>query len=313
MLLLAVSALALSPADPLAVVPAPDLAPLAATDHPADLLLRRAALEEGRASRPALVEAIEIYRQVLAEHPTHPRADDAVFGLGEALRESGAPDDANVEFTRLVKNFPASRRVPDAYVAIGDYWFERNGAFKALMAFQRAAVHRDSPTFGYASWKLAWCYYNVGEYGKAIASAKAAVDDPAVQRAALGDLVRFYADAGELDEAGDYFRSIGREDVLRDALRRLAATYFEQGKFEAAIQTSRRLLAEAPLDARAAEDQGAVIDALVKMGRRAEATTELECLRTMCAAGSPWARANPAAAPAARALLEGHVRGAASW
>ena len=54
--------------------------------------------------------------------------------------------------------------MPDAYVLIGEYWFDENQAFKALTAYQRAAAYKDSEKYAFAKYKLAWCYYNVGEY-----------------------------------------------------------------------------------------------------------------------------------------------------
>ena len=66
--------------------------------------------------------------------------------------------------------------VPDAYVLIGEYYFEStNNAFGALKAYQKATAFTDSPKYSFAMYKLAWCYYNVGDYGKAIDTMKAVV------------------------------------------------------------------------------------------------------------------------------------------
>ena len=43
------------------------------------------------------------------------------------------------EFTKLVRNYPQSRYTPDAYVMIGEYYFDNNNAYKALLAYQKAS------------------------------------------------------------------------------------------------------------------------------------------------------------------------------
>ena len=48
----------------------------------------------------------------------------------------------------------------------------------------------------------------------------------------LKDLVRFFADAGDMQEAENYFRSLGKVELYNKMLKRLAKMYFEQGKFE---------------------------------------------------------------------------------
>ena len=48
-------------------------------------------------------------------------------------------DEANEAFTRLMKTAPASAFLPDAYLLIGEYSFDRIDAYKALVAYQRAA------------------------------------------------------------------------------------------------------------------------------------------------------------------------------
>ena len=208
------------------------------------------------ASREWQDKSIKLYKQILQAYPQYSRADDATFYLGQALSDTGAADEANKYFGDLVRNYPESRHVPDAYVLIGEYWFDKNEAFKALQAYQRAAAYKDSDKYAFAMYKLAWCYYNVSEYSKAIETMKAVVTFSSTTTAsgsdqkaaiqlmdeALKDLVRFYADAGDLDEAIQYFNKLGKKDLIRDVIKRLASTYMEQGKFDSAITTYRRLI-----------------------------------------------------------------------
>lgn len=255
-------------------------------------------------------KSIKLYKQILQNYPQFARADEATFYLGQALSDTGAPDQANTEFTRLVKTYPESKWVPDAYVLIGEYWFEKNEAFKAMTAYQRAAQFKEHDKYAFANYKLAWCLYNLQEYAQAIDTMKAVVTfsmsaertgttqgsaakrNIQLQEEALKDLVRFFADAGNMDEAYEYFNKLGKKDLIRDMLKRLAATYFEQGKFEQSIQTYRRLIAEDPNGSGAPDYQNEIISAYTKMGNKQETINEIERLLKNYGRSSAWARAN---------------------
>ena len=252
-------------------------------------------------------KSIKLYRQILANYPQYQRADEATFYLASALLDTDQADAAVKEFTRLVRTYPESKWVPDAYVLIGEYYFEKNNAYKALVAYQKAATYRDSQKYAFALYKLAWCYYNVGEYGKGIDTMKTVVahamstsesNDPTkkskiqLQDEALKDLVRFFADAGEMDEAYAYFNKLGKKDLIRSMLKRLATTYFEQGKFEQCVQTYRRLIAEDPQSKDAPDYQNEIIGAYMKMGKKQETVAEIDRLLKTYGKNSAWARAN---------------------
>lgn len=268
-------------------------------------------------------KSIKLYRQILANYPQFARADEATFYLGQALNEianatgeTKRRDESSVELTRLVKTYPDSRFIPDAYLLIGEYYFDKNEAMKALTAYQRAASYRDFEKYAFANYKLAWCWYNVGEYGKSIETMKTVVDystkmmeqggkaNIQLQEEALKDLVRFFADAGDLDEAYEYFNKLGKPELVRDMLKRLAATYFEQGKFEQAIQTYRRLITEKPDAAQAPDYQNEIIQCLTKMGKKEDTIQEIERLRTQYGKASSWARANASNTEAIKAASE---------
>jgi tetratricopeptide (TPR) repeat protein len=268
--------------------------------------------------------AIQLYQQILQNYPQYQRADEATFFLASSLQELGKKDEAVEMYTTLVRTYEASNYRADAYVQIGEYYFDANNAYKALTAYQNATKYKDSPQYAFANYKLAWCYYNVGEHGKAIDTMKGVVAysmTPAegqadskrltLQDEALKDLVRFFADAGEMDEAYKYFNGLGRKELIRSMLQRLAGMYFEQGKFEQTIATYRRLIAEEPQSPDAPEYQNEIIQSYTKMGQKAEVENEIEKLRKTYGKSSAWARANSANQDAineARDFLDKNLR-----
>lgn len=269
-------------------------------------------------------KSIKLYRLILQNYPQYARADEATFYLANALNDIGERDQSIEEYTRLVRTYPESKYIPDSYIQIGEYYFDNNNAYKALLAYQKAARYKESDKYGFAMYKLAWCYYNVGEYGKSIDTMKTVVaystpvagatDDKSkmsLQDEALKDLVRFFADAGEMDEAYAYFNKLGKKDLIRQMLKRLASTYFEQGKFEQCIQTYRRLIAENPQATEAPEYQNEIIQAYQKTGQKQETLAEIDRLLKTYGANSAWARTNsasPDSVKAANDYIEKNLR-----
>lgn len=256
-------------------------------------------------SREWQLKAIRLYEHILEHYPRYARADEATYYLASALGDIGRADEGNDYFIRLVKLFPDSSFVPDAYVQIGEYYFDHDNAYKALLAYKKATAYREHEKYGFAMYKLAWCYYNVGEYGKAIVTMKAVVAYSMAQvqagasgsklelgEEALKDLVRFFADAGELDEAYEYFNKLGKTDLIHSLLKRLATTYMENGQWEEAVATYRRLIAEDPQNARDPEYQHEIVQAYHKMGNSEATFAEVDRMLKTYGPNTAWARAN---------------------
>jgi tetratricopeptide (TPR) repeat protein len=272
-------------------------------------------------------QAIKLYRRIIDDYPAYQRADQATFFLASAYAEIGERDEAIENYKSLVREYQDSLYRADSFVQIGEYYFEENNAYKALNAYQQATRYRDSPQYAFANYKLAWCYYNVGEMGQAIQTMKGVVqfsmtgsegtDEQKrvmLQEEALKDLVRFFADAGSMDEAEAYFTKLGREELIQKMMKRLAGMYFEQGKFEESVRTYRRLIGQNPQSPDAPEYQNEIIQAYQKMGLKGETEQEIEKLRRNYGKTSAWAKANSANQDAikdARGFLEKNLRSVA--
>ncbi len=261
-------------------------------------------------SRDWQLKSIKLYESILANYPRYQRADQATFYLGSAQWDTNQREPAIESFKRLVKLYPQSDFVPDAYVLIGEYFFENNNAYGALSAYQKASQFKDHPKYAFATYKLAWCYYNVGEYQTAIDTMKGVVSYSMAQTAAnaanpgaaksslqleeeaLKDLVRFFADAGQMNEAYEYFTSLGKKELIRSMLQRLGSMYYEQGKFDQAVETYRRLILDNPSHADNPNYQYEIIQSYRKLGQKEQVVAEVNRLLADYGKTSPWARAN---------------------
>ncbi|MFT7519288.1 MAG: tetratricopeptide (TPR) repeat protein, partial [Kiritimatiellia bacterium] len=256
----------------------------------------------GEAARP---QTASIRVPSYQKRPSIPVVGDDGALLDRALAgwAMGDVDTAVKDFRKLLKSYPNSQYAPYAFVFLGEYYFDKNNAFGALTSYKKASAFKQSEVYSHANYKLAWCYYNVGEYGVAIdtmkmvvsdsmASGRRGKNDTATQEESLKDLVRFYADAGEMDEAYEYFNKIGRKDLITDMLHRLAGMYLKQGKYDNAIQIYRRLIAEDPQSKTAYRNQRSIVSMYAKLGDAAGEGRERVRFARTYGPGSAWSRAN---------------------
>lgn len=272
-------------------------------------------------------KAIENYRIILQNYPNYGRVDEALFFLAFSLNDIGEAQDSLAMYIKLVKSYPKSDFVPDSYNAIGEYYFNNNNAFKALQAYKRAANFPDSKIYTFALYKMAWCYYNVGEFGEAIDTMKELVAESdrrleanpeelgiSLKEEALRDLVLFFSEEGDLEAAKEYFTRYGEKRYYRKMLSRLGTIYMEQGKNELGIQTYRTLIAEKPFAADNPSHQNAIIKAYWDRDRFDEANEEIDKLVVTYGKESRWNQENAddkSALKDSRRLIERNLRNVA--
>lgn len=273
-------------------------------------------------------KSVRLYRGILAGWPRFARADEVAFHLGSALLDLGRPDEAAEQFQGLVERWPDAPLAADAWVQLGEHRFANGDAAGAMLAYQKAARFEASALRPFALYKLAWCQYNLGDVEGAIVSATRVIrlstpaEEGAVVQAgrielreeALADLVRFYADLGDLERARDALVGLGEGARVKGLIATVAQSWFEQGRWETAILAWKGLISEHPTDPEAPEWQARVVAATKKLGRVEQIAEEVDRLRRTYGATSAWARANagtPGVVKAAGETIERELRQAA--
>ena len=71
-------------------------------------------------------QAVALYGAIIKRYPKYPRLDEVLYFLAENLSKRNRNDpDAIKAYGALIQRFPKSRFVPDAWMAVGEYWFEK--------------------------------------------------------------------------------------------------------------------------------------------------------------------------------------------
>ncbi len=214
--------------------------------------------------RVFLNRAISVYRRIIKKFSRRKDLDRVYFALAFHLSLIGDKT-YPLYHRRLIKRFPQSSFLPDSYLALGEYHFERHEVALAIKNYKKVIPFKNSKAYLFAIYKLGWCYFNLAakdkkmerkNHQKSLAAFKlvvkqgkenGGVNQLNLRNEALMDMVFVYAETGDTRGAWSYFQKIKEKDYFRKILMRLAWTHNRKGDYTAARGIYLRLLKEFPL------------------------------------------------------------------
>jgi tetratricopeptide (TPR) repeat protein len=198
-------------------------------------------------------DAQAIYKRILTEYPEYDRLDEVIFRLGKGLLDADKGPQAISYLQRLVKNYPNSKYIPEANLALAEYFFKKELLGAARDKYKRVLDYENNPNYDYALYKLGWVYYNRSQFQQSVDTFKQVIERTneklGFQNQALNDLVSAYA---EVPDGWKKLRSYLLEDRERDEeyvygkLARMAGLYEGQGKDRQAIEVYTYFIDERP-------------------------------------------------------------------
>jgi tetratricopeptide (TPR) repeat protein len=225
--------------------------------------------------------------------PTYERQDEVLFRLAWVLRAAHKADEARTFLLRLLRDHPASRYVPDAYLAFADLYFDAGDMNAALKFYEKVEQFPRAAVYPYGVYKKGWCQVNLGAHADALATfvsvvgmARAAgagsggaavAQKRALERGAKKDVVRAYARVASPDRAWDFFRRVGGDDAPK-MMEALAELYWEQGQAADSTRVYRRMIALDASRARLCAWQTKIVRNTLSSGSKREQVQELERL-----------------------------------
>ncbi|MFP4600309.1 MAG: tetratricopeptide repeat protein, partial [Persicimonas sp.] len=192
-----------------------------------------------------------IYKEILTEFPDYDRLDEVIFRLGSGLIEADKGPQAVSYLQRLVKNYPNSKYLADAHLALAEFFFEEEMLGAARDNYQAVLEHENDPNYDFALYKLGWVYYNQGEYRDSINTFKRVVERTdeklGFQNQAINDLVVAYSEVDDgWIEMRKYFTEKRDQEFTFKKLGQLAGLYEGQGKDDQAIAVYEYFIEERP-------------------------------------------------------------------
>ncbi len=235
-------------------------------------------------SKKYLKDSLALFYELERKYPNHEKIDEILFFIGFVEMEGGNAAKGAKYLERVIQKFPKSRKYEEAVIYLGDYYFDRNKFKEARSKFEILVRKKDSPLYHFAVYKSAWCDLNTLKGAQGLRNMKQLVRDlegekePAkfnLREQALRDLVTFFADAGNIDDAMDFFSETqGREKALQN-VRVIADTMHSKARDAEAIQAYQRLIKEQPDSPEAPMIQLGIYQSLQSLDKTAAAVDSL--------------------------------------
>jgi len=204
--------------------------------------------------------------------------DQEIFRRAQSLWDQGQYKESLKACRDLIKNYPTSKYVPEAYLMFGEFYFDHAKLRKALMAYKKVTQFKDSKVYSYALYKTGWCYFNIQEFDKALATFVFVVkhetgQQSKLRREALNDTVLAYSHAGKANAAPAFFKRLAPREALA-LLEKLAGMYYGNGKLQDAVFIYQHLLSKEQCSPEELVYQKKIVDCMAQTGNRIKTVQE---------------------------------------
>jgi TolA-binding protein len=271
----------------------------------------QAAKESVRKPKPPdaqLDVPIGIYDRILEQHREFDRYDLVLYMKAYALAEAGRMGDALESYWRILKELPHSRFRPDAHMAVAEWHFSGENDYAAALAqYQNVLAYPNSELSDLALFKSAWCLWKLGRTTEAakrfrevldLSGKLATLDNERrkrlleLQDEALQYLIQVFTE-DERNSAADlhkFLKEIGGDRYALQMLRRLSRAFFDQSRFDRAVEAYAMLLQQEPDSPQAPQYQTQIAAAYAAVDDAPKTIEALDQLAARYAPGTVWAQ-----------------------
>jgi hypothetical protein len=238
------------------------------------------------AARKSLLASVRVYKVLAADaaFKNYANMPKALFFYGYTLGAGGYPTEMREVLERLLREYPSTDYAAEAHLAFADYHFDKGELADAAHRYTQVLKFPKSPVFWYAKYKLGWVELNAGEHQDALevfhdvaTGTKGDPDREVLHRAAKNDIVRAYAEVGNVRRARDYFKKLdGKGGFAMYEL--LADILHDAGKSEKAVYVYRDLIGAAPTHRNVCLWQDRIATSVLAAGSKADAIDEIGAL-----------------------------------
>jgi TolA-binding protein len=234
-----------------------------------------------------LLKAVKAYIAA-TKFKKYERMDEVLFKLAYMLTSVKKEEQAREFFLRLIKDYPNSKYIPDAYLSFAEFYFNKGEMESALRFYEKVEQFPKSSVYPYAVYKKGWCYVNLGDFKTALETFVGVVrmtQDPrfkgpqikALEKEAKKDIVKAYAHVGGPDKAWEFFQRTGG-DFAPKMMEALAELYWEQGKFAESSRVYRKVISMNMDSPRICEWQNKVVRNTLSQGAKRDQVQEIQRL-----------------------------------
>ena len=206
-------------------------------------------------SKPYVSLGIKACEDIINLHINVDKMDQIFYFLAVNYGELNREKESLQYFQMIVQRYPDSAYVGEANRALGDDSFEKQMYKHAEAYYEAALKNYKGESYPRVLHKMAWTYYRLKMFDRAIATMKEAITKSAssgdkfvsLREEALRDMAIFMTEAGQTDEAIAYFQGVsGDKSFYARVLEKLGRQYERNVEMARAIQVYEALIKTSP-------------------------------------------------------------------
>jgi tetratricopeptide (TPR) repeat protein len=212
----------------------------------------------------ARANAEKYYGIIIHDYPNYPQLDEVLYYLAYEYEQANENDRARKAYYDLIQRRPDSKYIPNAYLAFGELFFNEAQGDPSKWGFARDAYVKvigypppNNKVFGYAWYKLAYVFWNNGEFDKALNAFKRTIDygvtfaqlpnAAKLAESARKDIIPVYALKGDPGAAYNFFHNLsgdtsGQNELTFKMMDELGNNYLDTGHYPEAIALYKDLM-----------------------------------------------------------------------
>jgi tetratricopeptide (TPR) repeat protein len=226
-------------------------------EQQAEIISRRADLKDKDTPYKLALRNSNRYLGLLRKEFPKFAPDATLFNLAENHAKLKEDKIAESFYREVINRYPKSAVVADSLLSLGNLYFERQAFYTARGFYGKILSTEENKLFPYAHYKMAWCYFNENDFPSAVSRLEQAIFESrklqatgdkklGVEDEALSDLVLFFAEYGNPEEAKAYFEKLVSREKANELRYNLSRRLYEDGKNKLARQVAEQLLDEGP-------------------------------------------------------------------
>jgi tetratricopeptide (TPR) repeat protein len=242
-----------------------------------------------KTAEESALKAVKSY-VAASKYPKYNRMDEVLFRLAYLLQMIKKEDQAREFFHKLIKDFPNSKYVPNAYLSFAEFYFQKGEMENAGKFYEKVQQFPQSSVFGFALYKQGWVQINLGNFKNALEIFVKVIQlcqngkiprnqAGPLEKEAKKDLVKAYGrtPGASPDKAWDFFQRMGG-DYAPKMLESLAELYWEQGMFGESSKIYRKIISLNESSTRLCEWQNKILRNTLSGGNKKDQVQELKRL-----------------------------------
>lgn len=254
------------------------------------------------------LQVVSIFTKLIQDWPQYRELDAALYARGYCYFEMDEKQLALRDFNTIVERFPESEYRTEVWNLIGELHFDFAELQDAIKAYKEVIKDKEAKVYANAYYKLAWTYYRNDQFEEAVEAFKALIsysDDQVAQGKKAFSLrnesMQYLAislneddwdDDGVTDPDAGFKRVkrylSGNSAYQAELLDQLVGIFFDNTKYEEAIQTALHLFKTHPFYSENPSIHAKIITAYERIAQPERAFLERDRITDVYVKDGPW-------------------------